>query len=154
EAAFCAMRLGRPETARRILEGIDGAATVRIAGRMAPIARWLRELPAVESDLVDDRRVVPAESRSDSARFAQHSVIVASLSSGDFNDSGVNVSGDRQASRSGSPPALGHPLWSATLAGDQSRHIEALAQAWEAFQLQNGLSVGTSQMPLLADQRL
>src|SRR5262249_26076914 len=57
-------------------------------------------------------------------------------------------------STTGTPPALGRPLWRGILTGEHSRHIEALARAWEAYQLQSGLPVGTAQAPLLVGQRL
>ena len=56
--------------------------------------------------------------------------------------------------RGGSPPALARALWRNTLAGEQSRHIAALARTWEAYQVQNGLPVGTGQLPLLVGTRL
>src|SRR5262249_6274743 len=57
-------------------------------------------------------------------------------------------------STSGTPPSLERPLWRGILTGEHCRHIEALARAWEAYQLQSGLPVGTAQAPLLVRERL
>jgi outer membrane protein assembly factor BamB len=123
-AACCAMRLGQPATARRILEDIDGATTVKLAGRSICISDTLAELVSVHARI------------------------------GEFSGVRGHDPAECDPRAVGSPPALGHALWSGTLAGEKSRHLDVLAQAWESYQLHNGLPIGTSQLPLLVDQRL
>ncbi|MFN0051861.1 MAG: PQQ-binding-like beta-propeller repeat protein [Planctomycetales bacterium] len=55
---------------------------------------------------------------------------------------------------SGSPPALAKPLWTASLAGPQSRHIADLVSAWEPYQRDHGLPIGAAHQPLIAGERL
>ena len=164
EAACCALRLGYRETPRQILEGIDNATTVKIAGRSAPLSRWLGQLAATDPDADDGRRVVTVEyragesrtdkSQADQARPGTSGVVVASTNVDESDAATIIGRRDRTASLQGSPPALGHVLWRGSLAGEQSRHLQALASAWEAYQLQNGLPTGTAQLPLLVDERL
>src|SRR5205085_10713614 len=66
----------------------------------------------------------------------------------------TQFSGTAPGHSTGSAPAVGHQIWRQSLAGDQSRHIESLARAWEGYQLQNGLPLGTAQFPLLAGDAL
>lgn len=163
EAASCAIRLGDRQTACRILEGSDGAAIVKIAGKSTSISRWLGELSTIDAGRNDDRQIVTIEARSEGA--SQRSpVVFASANSDDIDEqtqparlrdgSFVSISSTRSPASGGSPPALGHVLWRGSLAGEQSAHLKTLVSAWETYQLQNGLPIGTSQLPLLVDEKL
>jgi outer membrane protein assembly factor BamB len=164
EAACCALRLGYRETACQIFEGIDQATTVKIAGRSAPLSRWLRQLATFDSAADDGQRVVTVKYRAGEYRTGESQVdhaqsrssgVVVALANSDESDAATLIRrNDRAPSIRGSPPALGHVLWRGSLAGEQSRHLQALASAWETYQLQNGLPTGTAQLPLLVDDRL
>jgi len=125
QAAWCCQRLGRTAEAREILAQISGPGTVIIAGR---------------AQSIDSLRIQLLQSAAFTVAGIDSRVVGGHL--------------NRNGPGSGTPPALAHPLWRGILAQEQSRHIEALARLWEGFQLQNGLPVGTSQVPLLIGERL
>jgi hypothetical protein len=124
-AAWCCQRLGRLAQAGEILKQMTGRQVVTIAGRPLSIGD------------ADSRMPPPADS---------------SIALADTPLLGGRI--DRNGSGNGSPPALSRPLWRGTLGGEQSRHIETLARAWETYQLQCGLPIGTAQSPLLVGERL
>ncbi len=125
QGACCCQRMGNATRARELLEPLAREQTVLIAGRQVPIDKLLASLPA------SPRLALP---KADGP-------VVAWQTAG-------------PGSGSGSLPVLGRPLWRRSLAGEQSRHIETLAQVWESSQLQNGLPIGAAQYPLLAGERL
>ncbi|HEY2249822.1 MAG TPA: PQQ-binding-like beta-propeller repeat protein, partial [Planctomycetaceae bacterium] len=110
-----------------------------------------------DADENDTRSIVPAEAQSDelpSDKARPPAVIVASLNSSEDTDRAVNGPHRRERATNVAPPALGHVLWRGSLAGEQSGHLKTLVSAWETYQLQNGLAIGTSQLPLLVDGKL
>ncbi|MGE5192941.1 MAG: PQQ-binding-like beta-propeller repeat protein, partial [Deltaproteobacteria bacterium] len=124
-AAWCCQRLGRLAESGEILKQMSGAAVVTIAGRPLSTDNGGDKLP---------------QQTGTSAADADTRVVGGRI--------------DRNGAGSGSPPALSRPVWRGNLAGEHSRHIETLARAWEGYQLQSGLPVGTAQSPLLVGERL
>lgn len=125
QGAWCCQRLGNTNRACELLEPLGDEQTVTVAGRKVSIGR-LRTL------------------------LSQPANRTAANAGSQF----ASLNEDGHVSGSGSLPVLSRPLWRTTLAGEQSRHIETLAQAWESFQLLNGLPIGTSQAPLVVGDRL
>lgn len=66
----------------------------------------------------------------------------------------VGDSADRNAVHTGTAPALDHPLWKVSLAGNASAHLVDLVTAWEPYQKQNGLPIGAAHFPLVVGDRL
>jgi outer membrane protein assembly factor BamB len=124
-AASCCKRLGRLAAAREILEQRADRETVLVAGRDISIGTLLARLSHTAGG---------AATTADSPAL------------------GGQLPG--QPTDDGSPPALAFPLWKGMLSGEQSRHIETLARLWQDFQLQNGLPIGTSQVPIVVGDRL
>ncbi|MBI3864442.1 MAG: PQQ-binding-like beta-propeller repeat protein [Planctomycetia bacterium] len=124
-AAECCVRLGRHESLGDLLRDLPDGESLRIGGRQTTVAAWRQALLQKPAD-----RAALAGAAATRGAIAH------------------NVKAE------GSPPALGRPLWRAGLAGEQSRHLESLARAWESHQLQNGLPIGTSQSALLVGDRL
>ena len=56
---------------------------------------------------------------------------------------------DRNRVCPGSAPVLSQPLWTIPLARSNSKHVEDLATAWEAWQLNSGQPLGVSHFPLV-----
>jgi outer membrane protein assembly factor BamB len=124
-AAWCCQRLCRLAEAGEILKQLSGNSMMTIAGR-------------------------PLSPEKGGARLPQQT-----MTSDDEDDTRVVGGGiDHNGMGNGTPPAVSRLLWRTTLAGEQSRHIETLARAWESYQLQGGLPVGTVQSPLLIGETL
>jgi outer membrane protein assembly factor BamB len=125
QAALCAKRLGLLVLAEEIVSSAGRDQRLTIAGRPQSSGGWLAQIPET---------------------FPSSGAIVG----GAILDDRI----DRNGGPAGSAPALGHVLWRSPLAGEKSRHIEKLARAWERYQLQIGLPVGTSQFPVVVGRAL
>jgi hypothetical protein len=125
QAAACCRRLGRLSLLPTLLVGMSDDESVQVGGRNTTVG-------VARHDLL------------------RNPVAEAVLTAAAANRDTVG----RNASMVGSPPALSHALWRVGLAGDQSRHLESLARAWEGHQLLYGLPIGTSQTPLIVCDRL
>jgi outer membrane protein assembly factor BamB len=116
---------------RRGQSDLTGRVTARLAGQSFRLA---------------GRDIAPGE----------WNAALASAPPAGARESGEVVCGSpgRNGVLAGSMPALGRPIWSVSLAGENSQHVAELARASEAYFRQNGLPVGAAHFPLVLDDRV
>lgn len=142
-AAACWQRLLDEPVHRQRLKPLDlvaAAACLSNAGR-SDASRDLVESLSSTPLTIGEREITPR-------------VWIRELAAARRADSPVPGPRSPVPTLAGSIPALGHPLWTIPLAGKSSGHITSLVKDWEPYQLQNGLPIGASHLPVLVGDRL